>query len=297
VGSAAPKQCAAGWPSCSLPAISSASGPYSRRGSYPWTYHLGPTGHHLLRGTGHIEPRARYQPRALIDYSYVIHDLQLNAWILAYRQLLDDSLIDWRGETAIHPPPKAQRIQVALAKEWTTHGLQESGARPVFPDAVLEIERDDGRLPRTFLLEHDRTRRVDKNFDKFRRYDAFLTDWFPSSKFARPGSDDPPYVLFICQDPGQRETFLDAADHEVTGYRWHPDMRLDEHQYVGRRRILFTTELDMHAGEIEALRLPRYPPRHPSRSVQSHEARRVKLPTPRSAKEVVGEKSDSPGAP
>jgi hypothetical protein len=232
-----------------------------------------------------------------VDYSYVIHDLQLNAWILAYRQLLNGSLIDWRGETPIYPPPRAQRNQLALANDWTSHGLQEPGARPVFPDAVLEIERHDGRLPRTFLLEHDRTHRVDKNFDKFRRYDAFLTTWFPSSKFAPPGSDDPPYVLFICQDPDQRELFLDAADHEVTGYRWQPNMRPDEHQYVGRRRILFATELDMHAGEIEALRLPPYPPRHPSRSVQSHQVRRVKLPTPRSAKEVVGEKSDSPGAP
>src|SRR5829696_8744776 len=149
--------------------------PYSRRGSYPWTYHLGPAGHQLLRQTGDIPQGARYQPRALHDYSYVIHDLQLNAWILAYRQLLEDGLIEWRGETAIYPPREARRAQLVLAHDWTAQALQDQTARPVFPDAALEIKRPDSRPPWTLLLEHDRTRRVDKNFDKFRRYDTYLT--------------------------------------------------------------------------------------------------------------------------
>jgi hypothetical protein len=38
---------------------------------------------------------------------------------------------------------------------------------------VLEVERGEDRGVRTFFLEFDRTRRVDKNYEKFRRYDAF----------------------------------------------------------------------------------------------------------------------------
>jgi hypothetical protein len=166
--------------------------PYSRRGSYPWTYHLGPTGHRLLRQAGYIGNTVRYQPRVLVDYTYVLHGLKLNAWILGYRQLLDGSLIHWYGETPIHPPPKARRPQLALADEWTGAGLKDPKFSPFFPNAVLEIKRPNGPPPWTFLLEHDRTRRVDKNFDKFRRYDPYLTNWHHQSNFARPGGDHPP---------------------------------------------------------------------------------------------------------
>jgi hypothetical protein len=251
--------------------------PYSRRGSYPWTYHLGPTGHRLLRDTGHIEPRARYQPRALIDYSYVIHDLQLNAWILAYRQLLNESLMEWHGETPIHPPPKHRQSELAQAKDWTATGLKDPTARPVFPDAVLEIKRPDGRPPWTFLLEHDRTRRVDKNFDKFRRYDTYLTTWYQDAGFARLGDEDPPYVLFICQDQEQRDLFITAAEHELTGYRWHATAP-DQHQYLGRQRVLFATEIDIHQGRLEARRLAPNPPAETNSVRSQNEIRRVKLP-------------------
>lgn len=186
--------------------------PYSRCGSYPRTYQLGPAGHRLLRDAGRIDPRARYQPRQLVDYSYVIHDLKLNAWILAYRELLGESLIEWHGETPVHPPPKDRRSQLALVKDWTATGLKDSTARPVFPDAVLEIKRPDGRPPRTFLLEHDRTRRVDKNFDRFRRYDTYLTAWYQDAGFPGLGNEEPPYVLFVCPDHDQRNLFMAAAD-------------------------------------------------------------------------------------
>jgi hypothetical protein len=253
--------------------------PYSRRGSYPRTYHLGPAGHQLLRQTGDIPQGARYQPRALHDYSYVIHDLQLNAWILAYRQLLGKTLIGWQGETPIHPPPKRRRSQLALTRPWTAQALQDQTPRPVFPDAVLEIARPDGYPPRTFLLEHDRTGRVDKNFDKFRRYDTYLTAWHQDASFARLGDNDPPYVLFICQDSEQRDLFMAAADHELTGYRWHPSDP-GQHQYLGRQRILFATEVDIHQGKLEARRLAPYPPRHPARRCETGQIRGVKLPGP-----------------
>jgi len=66
-------------------------------------------------------------------------------------------------------------------------------------------------------------------------------------------------VLFVCQDGEQRAAFLDAADRQLTGHRWHPDVSPDRYDYVGRRRILFATEIDAHAHVLEARCVPVVP--------------------------------------
>ena len=47
-----------------------------------------------------------------------------------------------------------------------------------------------------------------------------------------------------------------AAEHELTGHRWHPSVSADRHEYVARDRLLFAVERDLHAGALEAGRLP-----------------------------------------
>jgi hypothetical protein len=68
--------------------------------------------------------------------------------------------------------------------------------------------------------------------------------------------DDPPWVLFVCQDDEHRDRFLAAADHELTGRLWHPSAATDQRHYPGRRRMLFATEADAHAGVLQARRVP-----------------------------------------
>jgi hypothetical protein len=89
---------------------------------------------------------------------------------------------------------------------------------------------------RVLFLEHDRTRRVDKNFEKFRRYDTFLCWWWQHTSFA---DGDRPYVMFICQDEDQRDRFLAGADDELAGQLWHQSAAPDENVYMGRQRVLF----------------------------------------------------------
>ena len=138
---------------------------------------------------------------------------------------------------------------------------------------MLEIDRPDGEDgTRTFLIEYDRTRRVDKNYDKLRRYDAFLCSWWRHSTYGDEPS--PPWILFVCQTHEQRETFLAAADRELTGHRWHPSAGPDRHDYVGRRRVLFALE---HDGRVDAWQLPAFPAGHPARDVS---VRRRRLATP-----------------
>jgi hypothetical protein len=66
---------------------------------------------------------------------------------------------------------------LSLGANWSAEGLRDPRARLVRPDAVLEVARADGDGSRVFFIEYDRTRRVDKNYEKFRRYDTFLCWW------------------------------------------------------------------------------------------------------------------------
>ena len=90
--------------------------------------------------------------------------------------------------------------------------------------------------------------------------------------------EEPPYILFICQDETQRDDFLACADRELTGHRWHPSHGSDEHEYTGRRRVLFCNERDAHLGELTVHRLPPRPPGHPARQGHDNQVRRVQLP-------------------
>lgn len=236
--------------------------PISRRGSFPWVYQLGAEGHRLPQRHGALPAGHRYVARSVYDYSRVLHELQLNAWVIAYRRLAGEALLSWDGETDIDPPTAMKRGQLRLAGDWSVRGLHETQARLVRPDAVPEVLNAEDRV-RRFLIEYDRTRRVDKNFTKFRRYDTFLNWWWQDSQFG--DSDEPPFVVFVCQDRSQREDFMSVADREMTGHRWHPAVDPGDHEFVGRRHILFAVEADAHEGRLELWRLPAYPAEHPAR--------------------------------
>jgi hypothetical protein len=252
--------------------------PYSPRGSYEWTYFLSAGGHRLLRELGVIDPNARFKPREVFDYGRAVHDVQLNAWVLAYRRQLGPQLLDWHGERQITPPREARQGQPRLEDHWSIEGLRDPHPRPVVPDAALEIADHGREEPRLFLLEFDRTSRTDKNYDKFRRYDAYLAWWWQHTDLGARA--DAPYLLFICQDDAQRDDFLARADHELTGHHWHPTHTADQHQFVGRRHILFCDERDAHLGQLHTRRLPPYPPGHPARRGHDAEVRGVRLPGP-----------------
>lgn len=246
--------------------------PISRSGSFPWVYQLGAEGHRLLQRHGAIPSAQRYAARGVYDYSRVLHDLQLNAWVIAYRRLACGALVSWEGETDIDPPTAAKHGQLRLAGDWSVKGLHNAEARLVRPDAVLEVIDDEDRI-RTFLIEYDRTQRVDKNFTKFRRYDAFLNWWWSDSCFA--DANEPPFVVFVCQDAAQLEQFIAVADREMTGHRWHPSLKPDEYDYAGRRHLLLAVERDVHNGCGDVWRMPTFPDRHPGRTTT---VRRVRLP-------------------
>lgn len=254
--------------------------PQTLRGSYQWTYCLARDGFRAAQQTGELSPALKFAPRreAIFDYRYVIHDLRTNEWVLRYRELLGDRLLDWAGpdESRVEPPKKtrdeaymSRSAAILGSSGWHDADIHDDWFRPVQPDALLDVAASD-RDVRVFV-EYDRTRRVDKNYDKFLRYETLITVWWRSTDL------DCPMVVFVCQDVEHRRRFMQAADCELIGHLsiWTEDGH--QERYHARDRTLFVLESDIRNGQTTAMGLPALPPCHEQRSSPAS-VRRVALP-------------------
>jgi hypothetical protein len=254
--------------------------PQTLRGSYQWTYCLARDGFRAAEQTGQLAAGLKFAQRreAIFDYRYVIHDLRTNEWVLRYRELLGERLLDWAGpdESRFEPPKKGRDDSLMSYGAfvmgdcgWHAYAVPDEHFRPVQPDAVLDVTL--GERDVHVLVEYDRTRRVDKNFTKFQRYDTLLTVWWRATDLEWP------LVVFVCQDEEHRRRFLEAADHELAGHL--SAFTEDGHQerYYGRDRTLFVLEDEIRKGDAMALRLPALPPGHERRASPAT-VRRLTLP-------------------
>ncbi len=243
--------------------------PQTLRGSYQWTYCLARDGFRAAHQTGELAPSLKFAPRreAIFDYRYVIHDLRTNEWVLRYRELLGDRLLDWAGpDEARFEPPKKSRDEEYMSRAaavlgdcgWHACDVPDEYFRPVQPDALLDVAAAEGDAH--VFVEYDRTRRVDKNFDKFLRYETLLVVWWRATDLAFP------YVVFVCQDLEHLRRFMLAADTELTGHLFARTERGPEEHYSARERMLFVLESDIRDGKTTARALPVLPPRHEQRS-------------------------------
>lgn len=254
--------------------------PQTLRGSYQWTYCLARDGFRAAQQTDEMPTALKFTPRreSIFDYRYVIHDLRTNEWVLRYRELLGERLLDWAGpDESRYEPPKKRRDEeyfdraTAILSDsgWYAHDLPDEDVRPVQPDALLDVAATGGDV-RVFV-EYDRTRRVDKNFDKFLRYQTLLVVWWRATSLGCP------YVVFVCQDAEHRRRFLYAADSELTGHLSHGSGEYRQERYTARDRLLFVLESDIRNANPEAMQLPELPPRH-ERRTNPASVRRTALP-------------------
>jgi Replication-relaxation len=259
---------AAGWVTRFRPRLS--------KGKHEWIYQLDRKGFELgktcwgLDGP-YIEADAKWRPRHVTDYSLVEHDLQVNAWVFAYRALVGERLIDWLGpdQGRIDVPTTYEREKrrfrrvdpqdATLATDGHHHprDLRLDHFAPLFPDTTLTLYRDSIGAELDLLIELDRTRRPTKNVDKLRRYDAFITAWCRMTDRYRHAAELP-YVIFVC--PGEQEalSLMRVADREVTGHYAGYGTRPEEWPSPGRERMLFVGEEDVHDGLASAWSLPRH---------------------------------------
>jgi hypothetical protein len=261
---------AAGWVTRFRPRLS--------KGKHEWIYQLDRKGFELGKRAwgldGHyIEAEAKWRPRHVTEYSAVEHDLQLNAWVFAYRRLAGENVIEWLGpeQGRIDVPTTYDRDRrrfrrvdlqdATLASRSYDHprALQLEHFGPLFPDATLTLWCDSIGAEVDLLVEFDRTRRATKNVDKLHRYDAFLTAWcWMTDRYKH--AKELPYVIFVC--PGEREarSLMRVADREVTGeYRNYGRPPRHGWPRPGRERMLFVAEEDVHDGLALAWSLPRHP--------------------------------------
>jgi hypothetical protein len=242
--------------------------PQTLRGSYQWAYCLARDGFPAAEQTGELAPGLKFAPRreAILDYRYVIHDLRTNEWVLRYRELLFDRLLDWAGpDESRFEPPKKSRDDAYMSRATAVLGdcgrhaydVPDEWFRPVQPDAVLDVAA--ANRDAHVLVGYDRTRRVDKNFTKFLRYDTLLTVWWRATDLQWP------FVVFVCQDAEHRRRFMQAADFELIGHLGARTERGYQERFHGRDRTLFALEDDIRNDDSIALRLPALPPCHEHR--------------------------------
>jgi hypothetical protein len=156
-----------------------------------------------------------------------------------------------------HPPSGLGKPPLYVGGDVTVDDLKDTQAKPLRPDDVIEVARDDGSL-RTLFIEYDRTRRGGQELREVPSLRRFLCWWWRWTSY---GSDsEPPVVIFVCQDIEHCELFLQAADHELAGHHWRPSETAAPEHFIGRRKIVFATEADMHGGDAVAYRVPAYPP-------------------------------------
>ncbi|MEX0993591.1 MAG: replication-relaxation family protein [Solirubrobacterales bacterium] len=98
---------AAGWVTRFRPRLS--------KGMHEWIYQLARKGFDLGRRSWgldgpYIPPEAKWRPRHVADYNVVQHDLQVNAWVMAYRRLAGNGVVDWLGpdesRVDVRQPPR-----------------------------------------------------------------------------------------------------------------------------------------------------------------------------------------------
>jgi hypothetical protein len=256
---------AAGWVTRFRPRLS--------RGKHEWVYQLARKGLQLAKTFyGELGPyvplEAKWRERHVRDYRVVEHDLQVNAWVMAYRRLADENVTDWLGpdDSRLDLPTKyvdrrfkpigLEDVRAALPGYLQLRDLRLKHLAPLVPDATLQLCFEESDRAFDLMIELDRTRRPVKNLDKLRRYDALITGWWRLHERLQE-REEPPAVVFVCTDEHQTMALMDAADREVTACLSNPGDAPGSWRYPGRERMLFVAEQEIHEGAGHAWMLPR----------------------------------------
>jgi hypothetical protein len=161
-------------------------------------------GHRLLQRAGLVGGRERFVRREVYDYGRVLHDLQLNAWVLGYRRAAGDAFRSWEGRDRDRATARSQatKRQIGSRRRVVSERVARREPQGLETGCRARGHPPDRGEPCLPFVEYDRTSRVDKNFEKLRRDDTFLCWWISYTAWA----DGPlPYVVLVCQDGDQRE--------------------------------------------------------------------------------------------
>jgi len=207
--------------------------PLLKRGTHQWIYQLARDGFRAAQSSYgpeglYIDEHARWAERRAADIQSVDRILRVNGWMLAYRLLLGDRLLEWRG---------AREARISLPD-----ALTDAGDEPrVTPDAAALIDLGVESPPLELLVELARDERPVRLAQRLRRYDGLLRDgWRLVPRFRNAGN--PPAVVLIAEGYRHVDQLLRAADRTLA--------------QPGRGRVIVCAEPDLHRGDPRAWMLP-----------------------------------------
>jgi hypothetical protein len=249
--------------------------PRLSKGKHEFVYQLDRKGFELARSTWgldgpYIPTETKWRQRQVRDYGVILHDLQVNAWVMAYRELVGDCVIDWLGpdqgrldvptvyDNRRFRPITAEDVEIS-AYSYARDLRFGEHLRRVVPDATLRLYLEKSGRDLDLLIELDRTRRPVKNIDKLHRYDALLTAWWRSHERYR-GAKEGPVVVFVCVDEESAFKLMEAAHKEITGRIARTGTMEETWPSPGRNGMFFVAEEDVHDGSLRAFMLSKDPP-------------------------------------
>lgn len=239
----------------------------------------------------------------------VRRELHVAGWAFALERALGGGPLRWVGaDGAAVTPPRVTRSE------------------PATPIGPQQLHLPDGRVPHNFLrAERDGNLVEVDRFDtvrpcarlellgaqaphssecsdllvelddrctthawqaKLARYEHLLAGWsVHTPRYGRQGVI--PTVVFVCRDRSRARECARRADRLLLASRAYAGEKPDRWQYLGRERILFVAERDVHEGLLGGYAVPRVPP-HLTAGADAEEGRREGALLSRSIAALLG---------
>ena len=209
------------------------------------------------------------------------HDVHVAGWVLALVRDLGGSCSGLRGPagSVLSPPSRAGadgRVALSLGDlqlpggrtphdflrlDASAQQLEVEHFETLRPDATVEMALA-GQRPSVIdvMIEHDDRLSGAPATRKLQRYDHFLSGWSIHTHRYGRRAEATPLVVFVCRDRARARACARAADLVLRACRAYAGEYPLDWEYLGRERIVFVAERDMHEGLLHSYGVPRLPP-------------------------------------
>jgi hypothetical protein len=123
---------------------------------------------------------------------------------------------------------------------------------------VLSLIGPGGPLRVDLLVSFPPAVKAWRSARELERYDHLISGWCQTHRRYR--DHGPPAAVFVCRDAAAARELCALADGVVTACWAYPGEDPARWPYLGRQRLFFADELDVHRGSLAAYVLPPLPP-------------------------------------
>jgi hypothetical protein len=209
------------------------------------------------------------------------HDVHVTGWALALVNLLEGSCSGLRGphgsvlsppyrsgadgRTALAPSdlrlPGGRTPHDFLRSDGSGQLLEVEQFETLRPDATIEVLAAAQRpVAIDVMIEHEDRLSGTGITRKLQRYDHFFSGWSAHTHRYGRRAEATPAVVFVCRDRSRARACARAADPVLRACRAYAGEYPLDWEYLGRERILFVAERDIHERLLHGYAVPRLPP-------------------------------------